>query len=146
MRFSNLKAPGSNINKGELLADIEHNGKILQVYSPISGTVADTNSLLRHTPSVVNEDPYEKGWMYKIKPSGWVEETDTYYQANEALAWTRMELDRFKDFLAGSLNEHSPEVSMLILQDGGELCDRPLSDLPDEIWQDFQRSFLDLSS
>jgi glycine cleavage system H protein len=146
VKFSNLKAPGSTINKGELLADIEHNGKILRVYSPISGTVADTNSLLRHTPSVVNEDPYEKGWMYKIKPSGWVEETDTYYQANEALAWTRMELDRFKDFLAGSLNEHSPEVSMLILQDGGELCDRPLSDLPDEIWQDFQRSFLDLSS
>jgi len=146
VKFKNLRTAGSFINKGELLADIEHNGKILQVYSPISGTVAATNSLLKEAPSVVNADPYGKGWIYKIEPSGWIEETDTYYLANEALAWTKMELNRFKDFMAGSMNKYSPEASMLILQDGGELCDRPLSDLPDEIWQDFQKSFLDLSS
>jgi hypothetical protein len=34
-------------------------------------------------------------------------------------------------------------VSMVLLQDGGELCDKPLSGLPDEIWHDFQKSFLD---
>jgi glycine cleavage system H protein len=146
VKFNNLRAPGSFINKGELLADIEHKGKILQVYSPISGKVAATNSLLIESPSVVNVDPYEKGWIYKIEPSGWSEETDTYYLANEALAWTRMELIRFKDFLAGSMNKYSPGESMLILQDGGELYDKPLSDLPNEIWQDFQKSFLDFSS
>jgi glycine cleavage system H protein len=146
VKFINLKAPGTFINKGELLVGIELNGKILKVYSPISGTVKDTNQLLNVTPSVVNEDPYEKGWICKIQPSNWIEETDTYYLANEALDWTRMELNRFKDFLAGSVNKYSPEVSMIILQDGGELCDRPLSDLPNEVWQDFQKSFLDLSS
>jgi hypothetical protein len=31
---------------------------------------------------------------------------------------------------------------MVILQDGGELCDQPLSELPNEVWQDFQKSFL----
>jgi glycine cleavage system H protein len=146
VKFASLKAPGTFINKGDLLADIVHNGKILRVYSPISGKVTDTNKLLNVTPSVVNDDPYEKGWIYKIKPSRWIEETDTCYLANEALAWTRLELNRFKDFLAGSVRKYSPEVSMIILQDGGELCDRPLSDLPNEVWQDFQKSFLDLSS
>jgi len=91
---------------------------------------------------VIEEDPYEKGWIYKINPSRWIEETGSYYQANEALVWSGMELRRFKDFLAGSVNKYSPEVSMVILQDGGELCDKPLSDLPDEIWQDFQKTFL----
>jgi glycine cleavage system H protein len=146
VKFTNLKAPGTFVNKGELLVGIDHNGKILKVYSPISGTVKDTNQLLNVTPSVVNEDPYEKGWICKIQPSNWIEETDTCYMANEALAWTGMELKRFKDFLAGSVKKYSPEVSMIILQDGGELCDRPLSDLPNEVWQDFQKSFLDLSS
>ncbi len=102
------------------------NGKVLQVYSPISGKVTDTNRLLTSAPAVVNEDPYEKGWIYKIEPSKWIEETDTYLMANEALEWTRMEFSRFKDFIAGSVKKYSPEAAMLILQDGGELCDRPL--------------------
>jgi glycine cleavage system H protein len=144
VKFKNLKSPGTIINKGDLLADIDHNGKILSVYSPISGKIAGTNRLLTETPEVINEDPYEKGWIYKINPSGWIEETDTFYMADEALAWTRMELQRFRDFLGGSVKNYSPEVSMVLMQDGGEICDRPLSGLPDEIWKDFQKSFLDL--
>jgi glycine cleavage system H protein len=145
VKFTDLKAPGSFINKGDLLAGIDQKGKILKVYSPISGRIAATNRFLTDAPEVVNEDPYEKGWMYKIYPSRWIEETEKFYMANEALAWTGRELQRFKDFLAGSSGKYSPEVSMVLLQDGGELCDKPLSDLPDEIWKDFQKSFLDLA-
>jgi glycine cleavage system H protein len=145
VKFTGLRAPGSFIRKGELLAGIDHNGKVLQVYSPISGKVTDTNRLLTAAPSAINEDPYEKGWIYKIEPSKWIEETDTCLMANEALEWTRMEFSRFKDFIAGSVTKYSPEAAMVILQDGGELCDRPLSDLPDEVWHDFQKSFLDAS-
>jgi glycine cleavage system H protein len=143
IRFNNLKAPGSIIRKGELLADINHNGKILRVYSPISGRIEETNSVLVQTPSVVNDDPYGKGWLYRIKPERWIQETGNYMVAGDALKWAGLELQRFKDFLAGSFMKYNPEASMLILQDGGELCDRPLADLPPEIWQDFQKSFLD---
>jgi hypothetical protein len=44
--------------------------------------------------------------------------------------------------MAESVKKYSPETSMVILQDGGELFDRPLSELPNEAWQDFQKSFL----
>jgi glycine cleavage system H protein len=146
VKFINLKAPGSFIGKGDLLAIIDHDGKFLQIYSPISGKITDTNRLLTENSSVVNEDPYEKGWIYKINPAAWIEETDKYYLANEALAWMGTELKRFRDFLGGSMKKYIPDVSMVLLQDGGELRDRTLSELPDEIWQDFQKSFLDLSS
>ena len=146
VKLSNMKAPGSFIRKGELLASIDHSGKRLQIYSPISGNITAANGLLTETPSIISEDPYGMGWIYRMTPSSWIEETDTYYMANEALAWTRVELERVKDFVAGSVKRYTPEVSMVLLQDGGELCDRPLSDLPDEVWQDFQKSFLDLSS
>ena len=145
VRFSNLKTPGSFIARGDLLAEIDHNGKLLQIYSPISGKITDTNSLLFDNPEVVNEDPYENGWICKISPSGWIEETNTCYMADEALEWNRLELRRFKDFLAGSVKKYTPEASRVLLQDGGELVDRPLAELPGEIWQDFQKSFLDLS-
>jgi glycine cleavage system H protein len=142
VKFSNLKTPGNFINKGELLADIGQNGKLLQINSPISGRIMKTNSILFENPGVINEDPYEKGWIYEIKPSEWIADTDSYYLAEEAVAWSTKELERFKDFMAGSMKKYSPETSMLILQDGGELCDKPLSGLPDEIWHEFQKSFL----
>jgi glycine cleavage system H protein len=142
VKFRYLKEPGNFINKGELLADIEQNGKILQIYSPISGRIMNTNSMLYDKPGVLNEDPYEEGWIYKIKPSEWIAETNSYYLADEAIAWSKNELERFKDFLAISMVKYSPETSIVILQDGGELCDKPLSELPNEIWQDFQKSFL----
>jgi glycine cleavage system H protein len=145
VRFTGLRTPGSYIHKGELLAGIDQDGKVLQVYSPISGKITHINRLLTSAPSVINEDPYGKGWVYKIEPSKWLEETDTCLMANEALEWTRMEFSRFKDFIAGSVKKYSPEASMVILQDGGELCDKPLSDLPNEAWHDFQKSFLDAS-
>jgi glycine cleavage system H protein len=142
VKFSNLKKPGNFINKGELLADIDQDGKLLQIYSPISGRVMNTNSILYESPGVINEDPYGKGWIYKIKPSEWIAETDSYFMAEAAVAWSRKEIERFKDFLAVSMMKYSPETSALILQDGGELCDKPLSELPDEVWKDFQKSFL----
>jgi glycine cleavage system H protein len=142
VKLRNLKKPGNFINKGESLADIEHNGKQLQLTSPISGRIANTNSMLSGQPGIINEDPYEKGWIYEVRPSEWISETESYHLAGDATAWTQSEVGRLKDFLATSMRKYSPENQMVILQDGGQLCDNPLSELPDEVWHDFQRSFL----
>ena len=140
--FTSLKNPGDFMSKGELMAEVTQDGKILKITSPLSGKIIDTNIILNETAGILNEDPYGKGWIYKVKPTGWIEETSSYYLAQEAIAWSEKELVRFKDFMAESVKRYSPEASMLILQDGGELCDQPLSELPDEIWHDFQKSFL----
>ncbi len=142
VNFRNLKMPGSFIKKGELLADIDQDGKLLKIYSPVSGQVQDTNRLLYETPGIVNEDPYEKGWIYRLRPSEWTRETTSCFMAGEALTWSKMELDRFRDFLAASFNKYSPEVSLPVMQDGGEFYDNPLSGLPEPVWNDFQKSFL----
>jgi glycine cleavage system H protein len=142
VKFCNLKTSGSFIRKGELLADIDQNGKSLQIYSPISGMIMKTNQMLFELPGILNEDPYGKGWIYCMKPTDWVAETSSYLLAEEAVTWSKKELDRFKDFLAVSDSKYSRKTSMVILQDGGVICDSPLSELPVEVWQDFQKSFL----
>jgi len=71
-----------------------------------------------------------------------VSETSSYYLAEEAVAWSKKELERFKDFISFSIHHNSPVASMVLLQDGGELSDMPLSELPKEVWNDFQESFL----
>jgi glycine cleavage system H protein len=137
-----IKNQGDHIKKGELLAEIDHYGKVLKVFSPLSGEIAETNANLNENPALLNEDPYGEGWVCSIKPAEWVTETHTSYLAEEALEWSKRELERFRDFMAVTLKKYSPEASMLILQDGGELSDRPLSELPDEVWQEFQDAFL----
>lgn len=141
--INTLKQPGDNIKKGELLTEIDNQGKKLKILSPISGKIMGANPLLNKSPEMLNEDPYGKAWIYKIQPSNWVAETHAYYLAEEATNWSAQELTRFKDFMASSLEKYAPDPSMVILQDGGELSDNPLAELPNELWQDFQKDFLD---
>ncbi|MFX1606022.1 MAG: glycine cleavage system protein GcvH [Promethearchaeota archaeon] len=39
------------------------------IFSPVSGEIVEVNAALEDAPEIVNEDPYGKGWMFKIKPS-----------------------------------------------------------------------------
>lgn len=148
VKLNMLKKPGESIYKGDFIAEIDHNGKFLKVFSPISGEILDSNSSLAKNPEVLNEDPYSKGWIYKIRPFRWVADTNSYYLAEEATDWNAKELERFKDFLAKTMSKYSPDPEKIILQDGGELRDQPLSELPCEIWHEFQLNFMakDLNS
>jgi glycine cleavage system H protein len=146
VQFKHFKSPGEMISKGDLLTEIGRDGKQLRIFSPISGEILDTNETLAGNPEIVNEDPYWKGWICEIKPSNWKDETRTCYLAEEATHWSWNELERFKDFLAGTAKKHSLEPSLAILQDGGELRDNTLSDLSVDIWEDFQSDFLSYTS
>lgn len=143
--ISNLRLPGEFIKKGELLTVLEQNGKSLRIYAPVSGELMDTNPMLKKQPGILNEDPYEKGWLCHIKPTNWKAETQSYYLAEEATQWVKDELTRLKDFLAVSMQKNAPEAALTVLQEGGELRMHPLSELQDEVWHDFQQEFLSLS-
>lgn len=145
VKFKIHKKQGDEIMKGDLLTEIDQNGKLLRILSPVSGKITNINSAINENPGMLNEDPYGQGWIYKIKPSNWVADTKTCYFAEEATNWSAKELERFKDFLAVSMKKYAPEPSMVILQDGGELCDHSLSALPNEIWRDFEDEFLNLN-
>lgn len=146
VKFNNLKKPGEKVNKGDVLAEIDRNGNTLKILSPITGEIVNANKILIEDSNTVSQDPYGNGWMYQIKPTNWVEETNSYYLAEEASKWSTRELVRFKDFLALSMKKYSAEPALITLQDGGELLDNMLSELPSEVWQDFQKDFLGQTS
>jgi len=142
VNFTYMKDAGEMVKKGDVLTEVDQNGKKLQILSPISGKLEKANESLAENPEFVNEDPYGKGWMYKIKPTNWISETNSYYMADEATKWESDELVRFKDFISQTLAKSASEPSMVTLQDGGELRDNTLSELPDEVWRDFQKEFM----
>lgn len=141
VQFNYLKTANEEVKKGEPVAELIQNNKKLQVVSPISGTIDQTNENLNDHPDYYHEDPYELGWLCTIKPSSWIDETKSYYLAENAAEWAKKELSRFKDFLAVSVSkvEGKPAVA---LQEGGELRDHILDEMPHEVWEDFQKEFL----
>lgn len=131
------------VKKGEIIARFFQDGKELKIASPISGEIEHLHASLEKQPGAINEDPYGSGWICKIRPQKWLEETRSCYVARDATDWLKQELSRFKDFIAESMNRHLPQPAPAIMQEGGELTDAPLSEMNEKVWNDFQTVFLD---
>jgi glycine cleavage system H protein len=67
--FVDLPAIGSNVDQTGEAGIIESVKTASDLFAPVSGTVAAINPLLEETPEVVNEDPYGKGWLFRIQPA-----------------------------------------------------------------------------
>ncbi|MEQ1079127.1 glycine cleavage system protein GcvH [Acinetobacter seifertii] len=59
---------GSKVTAGEQAGVVESVKTASDIHAPVSGTVVEVNTDLEDDPDFVNEDPYGKGWIYKIKP------------------------------------------------------------------------------
>src|SRR4030042_1877464 len=58
---------GSKFKKGDSIGVVESVKTAADIYSPITGKVADTNLALKDHPQFINEDPYGKGWLVKME-------------------------------------------------------------------------------
>jgi len=65
-----LPEPGTKINEGDSVATLESVKSVEDIYSPISGEVAEVNEALIDTPDLINKDPYGDGWVVKIRVEG----------------------------------------------------------------------------
>lgn len=66
--YIELPEPESNLEKGQECAVVESVKAAADVYCPISGEVIEINEAVLENPQIVNEDPYGKGWLFRIRP------------------------------------------------------------------------------
>ena len=64
--FVELPAVGKTFKKGDEAAVVESVKAASEIYAPITGTVVEVNSLLTNEPGLVNTDPNNAGWMFKL--------------------------------------------------------------------------------
>jgi glycine cleavage system H protein len=67
--FVELPAVGKTLKAYDTFGTIEAVKAVSDLYSPVSGSVVEINTALEKTPELVNRDPYNAGWMIKIKIS-----------------------------------------------------------------------------
>ncbi|MDO5362037.1 MAG: glycine cleavage system protein GcvH [Eubacteriales bacterium] len=64
--FVNLPEEGDEVMAGEAFADVESVKAVSDVFSPVTGTVAEVNEALLDAPEMMNEDPYE-AWLIRVE-------------------------------------------------------------------------------
>jgi|SRR5437588_654471 len=67
--YFDLPKVGSNLKKDEPYAEIESVKAVSDVFAPLSGEIVGVNEALADQPEAINEDPYGKGWLVKVKLS-----------------------------------------------------------------------------
>ncbi|MXY47348.1 MAG: glycine cleavage system protein GcvH [Chloroflexi bacterium] len=68
--FVELPAVGDALEQFEKMGEIESVKAVSDLYSPVSGTVSRRNDELLDAPELVNDSPYDSGWMLHVELSG----------------------------------------------------------------------------
>ena len=68
--FVELPEVGDQFTRGDVMAVAESVKAASDIYAPISGKIISINEKLEESPELVNESPYEFGWMVLIEPEG----------------------------------------------------------------------------
>lgn len=66
--FVELPDSGAELAAGDEAGVVESVKAASDIYAPISGTVVAVNTELEDTPEIVNADPYQDGWFYRLQP------------------------------------------------------------------------------
>jgi glycine cleavage system H protein len=65
--FIEVETVGETLGKGEAFGTIEAVKTVSDMYMPVGGEVLEFNQALLTNPEILNKDPYDKGWIVKIR-------------------------------------------------------------------------------
>lgn len=67
--YVELPAEGTVLTAGEPYAEVESVKAVSDVYAPVSGTVLEFNQEVVDAPELINQSPYEDGWLVRVRLS-----------------------------------------------------------------------------
>jgi glycine cleavage system H protein len=67
--YVDLPEVGASVGAAQPFGEVESTKSVSDVFSPLSGTVAERNPLIEEHPELVNQQPYGDGWLVVIEPA-----------------------------------------------------------------------------
>lgn len=68
--FLELPEEGDEFAPGDSMGTIETVKAVEEIYAPVGGVISAVNERLADNPEIVNESPYDEGWLVRIKSDG----------------------------------------------------------------------------
>ena len=83
--ITSIELPPENekVESDVVLGTIETDDGPLDIYSPVDGTVIEVNTQVLENPSIIQEDPYEEGWLLRIEATEDIDEEDDFEDEDE---------------------------------------------------------------
>ena len=68
--YVELPAVGKEVAKDDVLVEVESTKSVGEVYAPFAGTITNVNENISQSPELVNQSPYEDGWLILMSVDG----------------------------------------------------------------------------
>lgn len=94
--YVELPSVGRSVEQGKPCGSLESGKWVGRIYAPVSGKVESVNQELEDNPELINESPYEKGWIFKIQPSRLEEDLKNLLKGEAVADFIRSEIERVK--------------------------------------------------
>ena len=85
--YAELPEAGAEVKQNEPYGTLESVKAVSDLVAAVSGTVEEVNSEVQSQPEILNEDPYEKGWLVIVNPSNLQAELANLMDFDKAVEW-----------------------------------------------------------
>jgi glycine cleavage system H protein len=95
--YVQLPAEGKKLVAGKKFAKIESGKWLGKVYAPVDGELVESNEALEENATIINEDCYGTGWMFKIKPDNMRDIDNLIHDPKDIEAWVLEDIEKYKE-------------------------------------------------
>ncbi len=134
--IAGITAPaiGTAIQQGSRLATLRADSKTVDLLSPVSGEVVAVNDEAAGMPRAINDDPYGRGWLIKVRTPSWPVERKQLLQGSMARRWMSSSWDELSTMM-------TPELGT-IMHDGGTPVHGLARAIDESRWEEIAGRFL----
>jgi len=139
-KISAIQVPkrGASLIQGDKAWTMAVDSKSIDMLSPVNGVVVDINEELLNSPQQINEDPYGKGWLMKIRTPNVSANLKNLLSGELAKKW----MEQVQENL---LNRITDEELGLVYQDGGMPVAGMAKSIDPQRWDEIAREFFLIS-
>ncbi|MBZ5497598.1 MAG: hypothetical protein LAP85_14440 [Acidobacteriia bacterium] len=131
-----VRKPGTLVLQGEPLVTLRRGRRSLTLMSPLSGILMDVNTRLSSQPSLVNDSPYDQGWIARVSPARLDIDLMNLLKGPAVQRWRESIQERLSSWFAPRLG--------IVLQDGGQWSENMGELLNDEDWEELVKMLFPL--
>jgi glycine cleavage system H protein len=130
----NLPKVGTRIEQGDVGWKLGIDSKTIDMLSPVTGDVVAVNKDIVSNPTLINQDPYGKGWLMMVKPANQRATVKNLLTGKLATAWMEKTADKLRERMGGELG--------VVYQDGGLPISGIAKALSPDAWDKMASEFL----
>jgi glycine cleavage system H protein len=93
--YVQLPFEGKKLKKGKKFAQVESGKWLGKVYAPVNGELIESNEELEDDPTIINEDCYGEGWMYRIQPADVTEVESLIHDPDAVATWLKADIEKY---------------------------------------------------